>query len=139
MKPLIRIVLFVVFFLALAGILAGLYMYNKQHKDLLKEKPDYMITSVDLQKAFEENESTAAGKFTGKILEVSGIIGSAKQGEENTISVTLLTGSDFSSVICTFSSSISVSKLTAGEQITIRGECSGFLMDVLLNNCVVTE
>jgi hypothetical protein len=136
MKPLVKIVLFSVFFLGLAGILAGLIMFNKQHKDLQKVKPDYVITAVDLQKAFEENEVEATGKFTGKILEVSGIIASAKPGVENTTSITLSTGSDFSAVICTFPATTDASTLSEGKQITIRGECSGFLMDVLLNNCV---
>lgn len=139
MKPLIKIALFVVFFIALAGILAGLYMFNKQHDDLNKAKPDYIITAADLQKEFEENESSAASKFTGKILEVSGIISSVKSGEENTISITLKTGSDFSAVICTFPVTADVSKLAEGGQIIIRGECSGFLMDVLLNNCVLMQ
>jgi hypothetical protein len=139
MKPLIKTALFVVFFLALAGILGGLYLFNKKHKDLRKAKPDYVITAAGLQNVFEENESDAIVKFTGKILEVSGIIGSVKPGEENTTSVTLRTGSDFSAVICTFPSTTDVSKLAEGEQITIRGECSGFLLDVLLNNCVLIQ
>jgi len=53
MKPFIKIALFVVFFLALGGILAALYMFNKQHKDMLKTTPDFIITASDLQKDFE--------------------------------------------------------------------------------------
>lgn len=136
MKQSVKIALFTVFFLALAGILGGLIMFNKKHKDLQKVKPDFTISAIDLQKSFEENESDATIKFAGKILEISGIIGSVRQGEENITIVTLNSGSDLSSVICTFSSAVDAINLAAGEQITIRGECSGFLMDVLLNNCV---
>ena len=139
MKTYVKVLLFAVFFLALAGILGALYMFNKQHKDLQKVKPDYVITASDLQKAFEENENGAAAKFTGKVLEVSGVAESVKAGEENITTVTLKTGSDFSTVICSFPAGSDLSDLAEGTQVTIRGECSGFLMDVLLNNCVVAE
>lgn len=137
MKPLVKIALFVVFFLALAGILTALYLFNKQHKDLEKVKPDFVISAIDLQKAFEENETSAASTYVNKVLEVTGIIESVKTGENNVLSIVLKTGNDLSTVICTFTPEIDPSKFTPGNQITARGECSGFLMDVLLNNCVI--
>jgi hypothetical protein len=135
MKKSVKILLFIVFFFAVAGIGAALYLFNMQHKDLQKAKPDYVITSTDIQKAFEDNESAATAKYVNKIIEVSGTIESVKPGEGNILNVTLKTGSDLSSVICTFPRSIDSSKFDAGGKVTIRGECSGFLMDVLLNNC----
>jgi hypothetical protein len=137
MKPLVKIALFVMFFLALAGMLTALYLYNKQHKDLGKVKPDFVISAADLQKAFEENETSAASTYVNKVLEVSGTIESVKTGENNVLSIVLKTGSDLSTVICTFPPETDLSKFTPGNKITARGECSGFLMDVLLNNCVI--
>lgn len=137
MKPFVKIALFVVFFLALAGIFTALYLFNMQHKDLQKAKPDYVISAVDLQKAFEENESLAVSTYVNKVLEVNGIIESVKKGEQNVLSITLKAGSDLSAVICTFPAETDSSKFIPGNQITVRGDCSGFLMDVLLNNCVI--
>ncbi|MCX6330212.1 MAG: hypothetical protein NTZ85_11975 [Bacteroidia bacterium] len=136
MKPSVKISLFVVFFLALSGILIALYLFNMQHKDLQKVKPDFIISAVDLQKAFEENETSAASTYVNKVLEVTGTIESVKTGENNVLSIVLKTGSDLSTVICTFPPETDPAKFTSGKQITVRGECSGFLMDVLLNNCV---
>ena len=137
MKTYIKIALFVVFFLGLAGILGGLYMYNLKQKDMAKAKPDFAISATILQKEFEDDETRASAKFINKIVEVTGIIASVKPTENNGISVILETGSDFSSVICTFTVVKDAEMLKQGEEITIRGECSGFLMDVLLNNCVI--
>ena len=137
MKTSYKIALFVVFFIALAGILVALYMYNLQHKDLQKVSPDYIMTATDLQEAFEDDETVATSRYTQKIIEVSGIIESVKPGEDKTISIALKTGSDLSSVICTFQSVSDPSEFKIGEQIIVRGECSGFLMDVLLNNCSI--
>jgi hypothetical protein len=135
MKTPVKIALFVVFFIAVGGILAALYMYNKQHTDTAKTKPDYIVTSIALQKEFEDNETAASAKYINKIVEVSGTIASVKLSENNSVSITLISGSDMSSVICTFTTLADSSKLKAGDKVTIRGECSGYLMDVLLNNC----
>lgn len=139
MKTSVKVTLFAVFFLALAGVGAGIYLFNMQHKDLLKVKPDFVITSYDLQKAFEENEAFANEKFVNKIIEVTGNIESVKTGDDGIKSVALKTGSELSSVICTISFQTDIVKLTVGDELTIRGECSGFLMDILLNNCVIIK
>jgi hypothetical protein len=139
MKLYVKILLGVVVFIALAGIGAALFLFNMQHKDLKKAKPDFVITAVDLQKAFEDNETAATAKFVKKVLEVSGVVDAVKTGEANTINVTIKSGSDLSSVICTFPAATDQSGFTQGSQIKVRGECSGYLMDVLLNNCVVIK
>lgn len=139
MKPFTKIALFVVFFIALGGILGALYMFNKQHKDLSKVTPDYLITAVDLQKEFEEAEVASTVKYVNKVLEVTGTIESVSTGEENILSLTLKTGSDFSSVICTFPAGTDPTEFSPGKEISLRGECSGFLMDVLMNKCVIIK
>jgi hypothetical protein len=135
MKTYVKILLGVVVFIALAGIGTALYLFIMPHKDLGKAKPDFIITAIDLQKAFEDNESAATAKYVNKVIEVCGTIESVKPGEGNILNVTLKTGRDLSSVICTFARDADPSKLNAGNQVTISGECSGFLMDVLLNDC----
>jgi hypothetical protein len=139
MKTYVKIALFIVSFIALSGILAALYMYNLKHTDMAKAKPDFVITASSLQKAFEDDETAASTKYINKILEVSGKIASIKPAENNVINISLVTGSDISSVICTFPAITDPSKLIPGYEITLRGECSGFLMDVLLNNCAVIQ
>jgi hypothetical protein len=139
MKTSVKIALGVVMFIAIGSILAALMMYNKKHTDTAKAKPDIIITATALQKEFEDNETAASAKFINKIVEVSGSVVSVKPAENNSVSVTLSTGSDMSSVICTFISLINSSNIKAGDSVTIRGECSGFLMDVLMNNCALIK
>jgi hypothetical protein len=139
MKLYVKILLGVVVFIAIVGIGAGIYMFRMPHKDLGKAKPDFVITAVDLQKAFGDNETAATAKYVKKVLEVSGVVDAVKTGEANTINVTIRSGSELSSVICTFPAATDQSGFTPGSQIKVRGECSGFLMDVLLNNCVVIK
>ncbi len=135
MKSYVKIALFAVTFIAIAGILAALYMFNLKHTDMSKAKPDFIITATALQKEFENNETTASAKYINKILEVTGTIASMTVADSNNTNISLKTGSDISSVICTFQAVKDPSYFKTGEEITLRGECSGFLMDVLLNNC----
>ena len=139
MKKSVRTTLGTVILLGLAGLIIGLYLYNKQDRNLQKEKPDFIITSIDLQKAFEENEAASIARYVNKIIEVTGTIESVKAGEGNITSVILKTESGLSSVICTLSSEADPADLVRGNEVVIRGECSGFLMDVLLNNCVIIK
>jgi len=125
--------------MVLFGILAGFYFYNLKHKDLQKVKPDFVLTASDLLEAFETDENEATSKYVNNVIEVTGTILQIKSGENNTLSISLKTESDFSSVICTLEGNPDLSVFNTDEQITIRGECSGFLLDVLLNNCVVVQ
>jgi len=139
MKTYIKVALFFVSFIALSAILAALYMYNLKATDMAKAKPDFVITASVLQKAFEDDETAASTMYINKILEVTGKIASVKPAENNVISISLVTESDLSSVICTFPAVGDPSKFRTGDEIALRGECSGFLMDVLLNNCAVIQ
>lgn len=139
MKTYIKIALFFVSFIALSGILAALYMYNLKPGNMAKAKPDFILSATILQKAFEDNETTASTMYINKTLEVSGTIASVKPAANNVLNISLETGSVLSSVICTFPAITDASKFRAGEKITLRGQCSGFLMDVLLNNCAVIQ
>lgn len=137
MKTYIKVALFFVTFIAIAAILAALYLYNLKATDMSKAKPDFILTASALQKAFEDDETKASVTYINKIVEVTGKIASVKPAENNVVSISLVTDSDLSSVICTFPAVNDASVFRTGDQITLRGECSGFLMDVLLNNCAL--
>ncbi len=137
MKLYVKIALFVVLFIAVSGILAALILYNEKHPDMAKAKPDFVVTATVLQKEFEDNEAAASARYINKILEVSGTIVTITPTDSISTNISLKTGSDFSSVICTFPAITDPSKFKTGDEIALRGECSGFLMDVLLNNCAV--
>lgn len=132
-----KIALWLVFFLAVGGILAGLYMYNLQDKDLRKVKPDFIMTASELQRAFENDEADAGSKYINRIIEITGEIESVKPGENQTLVITLKTENPLSAVSCTMQAESITPEFDAGDQVSLRGQCSGFLMDVLMNNCTV--
>ncbi len=137
MKTYVKVALGIVALVAVVSIVVGLYYYNLKSADLSKSKPDYVITAMSLQKAFENNEAEASSKYINKVLEVTGKIASIKPAEDNALTISLVTENNLSSIICTFPVVKDKSFFRTGEEIILRGECSGFLMDVLLNNCAV--
>lgn len=138
MRPWYKIGLLTLFIFVLSGICAAVYMFYLEEADSSVLKPDYVITAEDLQKAFLDNEATASEKYVNKIIEVRGRILAIEPGERSTTNISLDTGTEVSEVICTMNSGKIPLKLKKGDEVTIRGRCSGYLMDVLLNNCSVT-
>jgi hypothetical protein len=139
MKLYVKIALGAVLLIALVSILTALILFNKKSPDLAKVKPDYSVTSVDLQKSFDDNEKLASAKYINKIIEVTGKISSINPPQNNIISLSLATENDLSSINCIFALSTDPEVLNLGNTVTIRGECSGFLMDVLMKNCIIVE
>lgn len=137
MKPYIKVALAIVFIIAVGGILVGLHYYFLKHSDLAKTKPDFVLTASSLQKEFADDEKGSSKKYINKVIEVSGTVGSVTRADSSNLNISLKTGSDISSVICTFPVNEETLKFKGGNEITLRGECSGFLMDVLLNNCAL--
>jgi hypothetical protein len=139
MRPTVKIALLFVFLIALGSIFAALYLYNMEHRDLQNVNPDFVTNAADLAKEFEDDEMGATAKYVNMILEISGTIESVSSGEGGSTTVTLRTGNVAAGVICSFPQAVDTSQLKKDDQITVRGECSGFLMDVLLNKCVIVQ
>jgi hypothetical protein len=139
MKLSVKIALFVVVFFAITAILVALIFYFKKHTDLSKANPDFVLTATALQKEFEEDETAASAKYINKILELSGEIEYIAREDSNNLNISLKTDNEISSVICTFSAGKGPLDPKSGDEIALRGVCSGYLMDVLLNNCAIVS
>lgn len=137
MRTSIKITLFVVFFMAVAGIGVALYLYNLKPADINHVKPAYTVTTQEIQDAFNKDEAGASKKYVNKVIEVTGIVNSVLSGEGNTYNLSLYTGSLSTFIICTLQETEGFRRPNVGEIITIRGICSGYLMDILMNNCVI--
>lgn len=136
-----RISASLVLLLIVSGAIYGYLEFTRKHSDLKKIKPDFTLTSTELFSEFESDEAAATGKYAGKIIEISGKVAEVNYSSaDSTLSVTLREDDQFSGVICTFSGVPDDSeegKVSVGAHVVIRGECSGMLMDVLMNNCVL--
>lgn len=112
--------------------------YNKPHQSV--DDADFSMEASQLISEFEQDEAKANEKYLDKVIEVKGPVKDVIKDEN---SVTLLLGDDtsMSSVSCALSKGAFEEALDikTGNIITVKGICSGMLLDVALTNCVVAE
>lgn len=124
--------------LALIGGGIGYYLYTKPLATLENVKPDFTLSAVELYEDFETDEPAAEARYLGKVLEVSGSVAQVELLEEGTANVALDGGGLLGGILCRFQKDQLPSRqIQDGESITIKGQCTGKLMDVELTRCVI--
>ncbi len=129
-------------FLALlvVGLLVGAYAwkeYNRGHEAMSSVKAEASASATDICAAFSTDETAANTQYLGKTISVKGIVASTTD-EEGSTTINLV-GSDTGSVACKLDPLAQHARKTfqAGEEITVKGICTGYLMDVVMERCVV--
>jgi hypothetical protein len=139
MKPKIRLLALAFVIIVLAAGLVWNYTFKKAETNVSVKKADYEIKAADLLSAFDSNESTANTQYLNKILSVSGLVESVSEDSIG-ISVYLKEPDAASGVICGFDlKSNDVSLIRKGSRVTIKGICTGYLLDVVMNKCSVEK
>lgn len=119
--------------LGIIGAFIAYKMYNKPHVDVAEASADITISANKILEEFSTDETAANSKYLEKIVEVKGVITETKIEKEKGI-ISLKTNDDFGSVLCHLSetSTKKMSALKEGQTITVKGICTGYLMDVIL-------
>jgi hypothetical protein len=117
--------------LALIGAGFGYYLYNKPVESLEHKKADVVISADQLVKDYESDEKSANQKYLGKVVEVSGKV-TEITSEEGKKKVNLETSNPISTVICELEESLNTGNLKKGDDVKMKGMCSGYLSDVIL-------
>ena len=124
----------IILFLLVLGMIAagvGYYMYNKPVASLENKKPDVEVAASKLISDYEADEKTANEMYLGKVVEVTGqVAGTAV--EDGKTKVQLETGNPMSMIICELEDGGEAGSVKAGDEIKIKGLCSGYLSDVIL-------
>ena len=128
------------FVIVLFGVIC-IYIFFKPEKNLLKLKPDYKLTAIELFNEYSIDEEAANKIFLGKVIQVSGTIREINTEDSIYITVILETEDIFSGVNCVLNDKYASKQkeIIIGSEVTIKGECSGKLIDVVLNNCILID
>ena len=99
--------------------------------------PSVIISASKLYKEYNENEIAADEKYKGKIIEVTGVIRDIGNDIMDNAYITLVGNEYFGDIQCYFNEKSVVAKLSKGKRITVIGSCSGLMINVQINNCIV--
>lgn len=123
---------------AFVGLGVGLYMYNKPLESMSGQKAEISISAADLYQAFDTDEQAANTAYLGKVIEVSGTVASISTGDDESTNILLNAGDVMGGVVCRMDAT-STDVFQEGQQVTLRGECTGKLLDVELARCVLVD
>lgn len=126
--------------LILAAIFIGIgfYMYNKPVESLDNKKADVTVTADQLVADYEADEQAANEKYLGKVVQVSGKVAQVSS-EDGKNKVVFETDNPISGVISELEEGNNAEGITAGEEATVKGMCSGYLSDVILVRSTVVR
>jgi len=129
-------IIFIIISLILIGGLAGTYFYFKPTASLEDQPPVAILTADSIFSAFETNEAAANLSYLDKVVEISGKVQAVTTDTSGT-AISLETSSGMFGVTCKLEANSKVAaNYKTGQQVRLKGICTGYLMDVVLIRCV---
>ncbi len=136
-----QIVLLAIFFTGIAVALAlYILVYNKPHTDYERANPEWVISAEELYYSFIHDEVAANNMYTGTVVLVDGQVADVEQVDDLVIVSFIFEEGFFGGegVRCTMLEGhhARALELLTGENVTIKGLCTGFTgSDVILEHC----
>lgn len=124
-------VLLLLLALGVIGAGVGYYLYNKPVASLEHKKADVVVTAAQLIADYESDEQAADEKYLGKVVQVSGKIADMTTAEGK-MKINIETPNPIALIICEMETGVETGSVKAGDDIKIKGMCSGYLSDVIL-------
>lgn len=121
-------------------IVFAIKMYNKPHIDVNNVPADVTVTALNIFNDFNQNEAMANEKYVDKVIEIKGEVSNISFEDGNSI-ITLSDPNGNSSIICHMLPEENKNVLTfkKGNSISIKGVCTGYLLDVMMVRCVLVN
>lgn len=113
--------------------------YNRKPASTQNLSPDFMVPAVNLADEFERDETAANKKYLGRLIQVTGTLFNIDNGKDKLISITV--GDDIHKIACLLDieHAATIKQYKVSDSIAVKGICTGFLMDVELNRCVIVQ
>lgn len=135
---LLRYIAIAVVLVVLIGFLVANYFFNKPSARVVEGDADYKINANQLYSEFEGNEEKANEKYLNKIIAVRGKVTDISEPDSLGFTVTLGTDGMFG-VSCEVADREKAGFINIDDSITVKGLCTGKLMDVVLVKCIVDK
>ena len=137
MKNLLSLISIIFFVIIAFGSLEEFESLDDEPKITADTKPNLIVSARKLYEEYNANEIAADEKYKGKIIQVTGIIRDIGNDIMDNAYITLIGDQYFRDIQCYFREKSIVAGLSKGKRISVMGSCSGLMMNVHLNNCIV--
>ncbi len=132
-------ILLVSLLLFLCAVGFGFYEYFRTNAKTADLTANVKIPAIDLYNAYSDNETHSDSLYRMEVVEVTGKVTEVKTDTSGII-VLLDGGNGMFGVTCSLQKTDEeVKKIEKGSTITIRGICTGMLMDVVLTRCAIVQ
>jgi len=116
------------------------YWYNKPREGVALQSADVSVTALQLYEAFNNNESEADKTYLNKIVEIKGNVDDfINSGEDIILTLGLQPTGGGISCRCSPGKEVTEKNITKGQEIIVKGRCTGFNVDVNLTDCVIVK
>lgn len=125
--------------LVLAGY--GYYQYQRPHQSAAGETTNVKIIADTLYNQYAGDEKACDGKYLNKVIEVSGKLSEIQHSGQSEIWILSTSSAAGGGINCQMfpGEKIPDPHPRAGDMVTVKGRCTGFLMDVNLSDCIVVK
>ena len=126
-------------FIVVGGIVAYVMSQPKAPLNIHSAPTEITVNATNLYADFETDETTANATYAGKVIEVSGLLNAVEQDDKGGYVLNLAAESPLGQVTCNLApkEKFSASSTTINQLLTVKGVCTGYLFDVVLDNATI--
>ena len=126
--------------LLLTGAIIGAVVFYKTwympHRDV-KEEKGIEVTAQSIMDSYSADEKKANTLYLDKAIQVRGEVTEISKNKAGKTIVSLKTSDPMAGVRCTMKET--AANITKGSTVSIKGVCTGYLMDVTIIDCYVAK
>jgi hypothetical protein len=114
----------------------GLYIWNQPARKVEDEK-GIEVDAATLFSDYVADESVANSKYLNKAIEVTGLVTTSKKNDQGFAYVILQSADPVFGINCTFKKDVGI--INSGQTITVKGICTAYLDDVIINQAILVR
>lgn len=130
--------LYFIITLIIIAIIGYFVIMNMPKASIKGNDAAYTISSIELYSEFSNNENQANRKYIGKTIIVEGTISEIDKDKNGATVLFIDSGNSMNGILCTLEPKQN-GDFQVNQTIKLKGLCTGFLQDVVLNKCVIVD
>lgn len=120
-----------------AAVGAGVFLYQQPSETVVNGRAAFVVDASQIFNEYNDDESVANQKYLNQVISVRGRVSDVSAMDSLGVNVVLATSNPLFGVSCQIPQPDETSSVKVGDQVTIKGLCTGKLMDVVLTRCLI--